>query len=209
LSEKRRGFTEVGPAAASRDVAESIRNAGSQISASLVSDHATAMAILPPMSSRLEYEVTVLHPHMYPQARETINGTNLPVTHDLELACFGLAEMTYFQHGKETLVAMGPASTPTCIDSRLRRLRISYWTQVPVTDAWATQALSLYFATDHAVAMLIDADLFIGDLVDQKTDFCSPLLLSSLMFWASVSITLACSHLLHRNSHSEARHVTV
>ena len=153
-----------------------------------VSDHATSQAILQFIGSRLEYEITVSHPHIYPQPRETINGTILPSGHDVELACFGLTDLSYAQYGTGSDEVFGPSGPPTYIDSRLRRLDISHWTRVHVSDNWAAQALSLYFEVDHAVATLVDADLFIRDLVARRTEFCSRLLVNSLMFWASVSV---------------------
>lgn len=152
-----------------------------------VSDHATAQAVLQSMDSRLEYEITVSHPHMYPQAREEINATILPSANDIELACLGLTKPPYSQYRTDPREIMGPSRPPEYIDSRLRRLDMSHWSTVQVSNIWAAQAISLYLATDHAVATLIDAELFLRDLVEERTEFCSPLLVSSLMFWAFVS----------------------
>lgn len=152
-----------------------------------LSDHATARAILPPTNSRQEYQVAVSHPHMYPQERERLDAITIPSGHDVELACFGLVDLTYSQYNGDPYEVAGPSQLPEYADPRLRRLDISHWTQVEVSDSWTAQALSLYLVTDHAVATLIDADLFIRDLVEKQTVFCSRLLVSSLMFWASVS----------------------
>ncbi|KAK4552084.1 hypothetical protein LTR86_010620 [Recurvomyces mirabilis] len=122
---------------------------------------------------------------MYPQERERLDAITIPSGHDVELACFGLVDLTYSQYNGDPYEVAGPSQLPEYADPRLRRLDISHWTQVEVSDSWTAQALSLYLVTDHAVATLIDADLFIRDLVEKQTVFCSRLLVSSLMFWAS------------------------
>lgn len=156
-----------------------------------ISDHATSQAILQSMASRLEYQITVSHPHMYPQTREEIKATILPSAHDIELSCLGLAELPGTQYRTDPRGIFGPSRPSKYVDPRLWRLDTSHWSKIHVSNDWAAQAISLYLATDHAVATLIDADLFLKDLVEKRTEFCSSLLFSSLMFWASVSI-LAC-----------------
>ncbi|KAH7029652.1 uncharacterized protein B0I36DRAFT_134682 [Microdochium trichocladiopsis] len=48
------------------------------------------------------------------------------------------------------LVAGGsPAKTPELYDRRLKKLDISFWTNVDVANSFAAQALSLYLETDH------------------------------------------------------------
>ena len=152
-----------------------------------LSDHATSQAILNVATSRFAYEVMVSHPQMYPQARDEVDAVDLPSAHDIELACLGLIKPPSSGYGPYSHRMTGPSRPPEHIDSRLWRLDISRWTQVHTPHGWAAQAISLYLATDHAVATLIDANLFLKDMIDGRTDFCSPLLVSSLMFWASVS----------------------
>ncbi|KAK2764234.1 Nitrogen assimilation transcription factor nit-4-like protein 1 [Colletotrichum kahawae] len=76
-----------------------------------------------------------------------------------------------------------PASPKLC-DPRLRRLKISFWTDVPITDDYAKQVISLYMVTDHPLLGIFDPSLFISDLVDQKHTHCSPLLVNALLYWA-------------------------
>lgn len=52
----------------------------------------------------------------------------------------------------------------------------------------AARLISFYLTTDHPVLGLFDADLFLRDLVDHKTDFCSPLLLDAVLCFACVII---------------------
>lgn len=112
----------------------------------------------------------------------------LPTALDIELACLGLKEQSYNPYMADLHKVSSPSRPPEHVDSRLKFLDISHWSRVPVSSNWAAQAISLYLTTDHAVATLVDIDLFLRDLVEKRTEFCSPLLLSSLMFWASVSM---------------------
>ena len=71
-------------------------------------------------------------------------------------------------------------------DPRLKGLDISFWTAVPVTNAFAKDAISSYMRSDHRIWELFDADAFLSDLVSQKSDFCSAFLVNCLMAFASV-----------------------
>lgn len=73
-------------------------------------------------------------------------------------------------------------------DPRLAKLDITGWTKVPITSTLAAHAISLYLKTDHPLLGFLDPDLFISDLTDGKTEYCSSLLVSSLLYWACVSI---------------------
>lgn len=64
---------------------------------------------------------------------------------------------------------------------------MDYWTRVPISDDFAARVLSSYLVRDHPIIGLFDADLFLDDLVGKCLDFCSPLLVSALMFHACVS----------------------
>ncbi|PHH84567.1 hypothetical protein CDD83_1726 [Cordyceps sp. RAO-2017] len=77
----------------------------------------------------------------------------------------------------------GPDAAAYC-DPRLRALDIAYWTAVPISDAAAAAALSLYLTRDHPALPLFDADLFLADLVDRRSTCCSALLVSSVLHLA-------------------------
>ena len=77
---------------------------------------------------------------------------------------------------------------PLC-DSRLKDLTISTWTCIPISDGYAACVISRYLATDHPVLGFFDSDLFVRDLVSGRTDFCSPLLVASVLYWGCVSMT--------------------
>ncbi|OTA94554.1 hypothetical protein M434DRAFT_10626 [Hypoxylon sp. CO27-5] len=71
---------------------------------------------------------------------------------------------------------------PDHFDTRLRDLRIGFWTEIGVTNEFAAQVISLYLRTDHPLLGLFDPDLFITDLINQKSGFCSRFLVHSLMY---------------------------
>ena len=80
----------------------------------------------------------------------------------------------------------GPYIVQALCDSRLYRLRIDYWTRIPVSNDFAACIISSYLVKDHPLLGLFDADLFTGDLIGHRLDFCSAFLVSSLMYYASV-----------------------
>jgi hypothetical protein len=80
----------------------------------------------------------------------------------------------------------GEKDIPALCDPRLEHLRISYWTSVPIGNTLASQAISLYLETDHPLLGLFEPSLFISDLVDQQDNFCSPVLVNALLYWACV-----------------------
>jgi hypothetical protein len=76
-------------------------------------------------------------------------------------------------------------------DERLGRLRIEEWTGVQVESATAARAISLYLETDHPLLGFFDSDLFLSDLIAGEQNFCSPLLVDSLLCWAFVRTPLS------------------
>jgi hypothetical protein len=50
----------------------------------------------------------------------------------------------------------------------------------------ARRLIGFYLEMDHAVLGHFDADLFVEDLVQFRTEFCSSLLVNSLLLWACV-----------------------
>lgn len=77
-------------------------------------------------------------------------------------------------------------------DPRLRGLNIAFWTEVPVTDIFAKDAISSYLRSDHGIWELFDADAFLSDLVSQKSDFCSAFLVNCLLAFASQTYATSC-----------------
>jgi len=85
---------------------------------------------------------------------------------------------------------VGPAPIPSYCDERLHRLEISNWTSITINNDFAARVISLYLETDHPILGLFDADLFLDNLISGKLHFCSPLLVSALLCWACVSVSL-------------------
>jgi len=75
---------------------------------------------------------------------------------------------------------------PQYVDPFLGGLRIGFWTSVSVTNHFAASVISQYLETDHQVFGLFDAQLFVKDLVELRQDFCSSILVSSLLAFACV-----------------------
>ncbi|KFA79959.1 hypothetical protein S40288_05116 [Stachybotrys chartarum IBT 40288] len=73
------------------------------------------------------------------------------------------------------------------IDSRLQALKVQIWTPVNISSAFAARALSFYLVHEHPVLGLLDANLFIRDLVKGHGPFCSPLLVNSVLAWCCAS----------------------
>ena len=76
------------------------------------------------------------------------------------------------------------------VDFRLEKLHATFWTGVPIENAHAARLISHYLEIDHPLLGFFEADLFVRDLVDQRNEFCSPLLVSAVLFWACVCIHL-------------------
>jgi len=95
-----------------------------------------------------------------------------------------------------SLHVAAPEPAAKYCDPRLARLKITFWSAVPVTDEYAAGAISFYLETDHATYGLFDADLFVGDLVSGQPRYCSAFLVNCLLAFASVSQCHAsCLHL--------------
>jgi hypothetical protein len=75
----------------------------------------------------------------------------------------------------------------TLCDERLKTLDIGFWTSVPIPSDLAAKVISLYLETDHPLLGPFDPDLFLADLVDCRTNHCSEILVSAIMYWGCVS----------------------
>ena len=80
-----------------------------------------------------------------------------------------------------------PFQTDHYCDERLHKLKIGFWTEVPIDDEVAATAISTYVEGYGAFFGLFDADLFLSDLVDCQSRFCSGFLVSAIL-----SITCVC-----------------
>ena len=169
-----------------------------------------ARAVSPPSSSSLEFELVSLHPNAYPmlapvdltsvsmptpRSSRLVPGQPPPLLHDPSAAAASNAlaidcSVSPLQGKTAPDTAQSvirPFQAPALCDDRLHRVRMDYWTRVPISDDFAACILSSYLVRDHPILGLFDADLFLDDLVGRCLDFCSPLLVSALMFHACVS----------------------
>ncbi|KAK8140363.1 hypothetical protein PG984_000429 [Apiospora sp. TS-2023a] len=80
--------------------------------------------------------------------------------------------------------ALDHVRNPSLCDSRLHQLRMDYWTRVPISDELAARVISSYLVRGHPMLGLFDAGLFVTDLVERRLRFCTPFLLSALMYYA-------------------------
>ncbi|RNJ59919.1 hypothetical protein D7B24_000636 [Verticillium nonalfalfae] len=81
-----------------------------------------------------------------------------------------------------------PTSVPIC-DERLHRLDMSFWTDIPLSNEFATNVISLYLRTDHPLLGMFDPDLFVSDLVGHRDVYCSRFLVHALMYWGTQMYT--------------------
>lgn len=79
-------------------------------------------------------------------------------------------------------------SPETPRDPRLKSLEISFWTTVPISNELAANLIHLYMRVEQPVYGFFDPELFLSDLVGHRTQYCSALLVNSVLFWASVSL---------------------
>ncbi|KAH0497710.1 hypothetical protein TgHK011_004996 [Trichoderma gracile] len=75
------------------------------------------------------------------------------------------------------------SQAPLC-DDRLHQLDISHWTNAPISNKSAARAISMYLETDHPLLGFFEPNLFVSDLINHKHDYCSPMLVNSLLYWA-------------------------
>ena len=154
-------------------------------------------AVLPATYSALEYELIMRHPSSFVGASPDFAA--LGRLRALEIQAF--FDIPHSTWGAPTRILTGdvedstqissictsPDVPPQYCDARLSHLDITLWTTVPVTNEFASGAISLYLRTDQPILGFIDADLFIGDLVAGNNRFASPLLVNALLYWACVS----------------------
>ncbi|KAI3329588.1 hypothetical protein F4824DRAFT_481941 [Ustulina deusta] len=67
-------------------------------------------------------------------------------------------------------------------DERFQRLQVVFWTDIEVSNDFAARVISVYMKTDHPLLGLFDTNLFITDLVNQHTKYCSRFLFHAVMY---------------------------
>jgi len=61
------------------------------------------------------------------------------------------------------------------------------WTDVSIDNELAASIISFYIEIDYQTLPLFNLDLFLEDLVENRSFFCSSLLVNALFSWACVS----------------------
>lgn len=66
------------------------------------------------------------------------------------------------------------------------------WTQITDSDYLVSHLVSLYFTWDHPGSQFLDQRVFLAHMrdADPKSEFCTPLLVNSLLAMASVCVSL-------------------
>ncbi|KAK7952546.1 uncharacterized protein PG986_008274 [Apiospora aurea] len=163
----------------------------------------------PPTFAKLESELSSLHPIAYPRlnpidiraiCREaqgefesrtelmTAKGDTASVNNSSRLSGFLVSEAPNAAFTSSRSPSLTPSMdhvrSPSLCDSRLHQLRMDYWTRVPISDELAARVISSYLVREHPMLGFFDADLFVTDLVERRLRFCTPFLLSALMYYA-------------------------
>ena len=158
-----------------------------------LSNYATTRATYPP-TNWLAYDLSLTHPAAYPILlpvdEKLIPVESLSKPHPANATSLvSSAASSSGNERKSPQRPLRPLPPATLIDSRLYTLKISQWTGVPISNELAARMLTLWFETDHMCVGFFDAELFITTLcAGVSNDFCSPFLVSCMLFLASVRI---------------------
>lgn len=172
------------------------------------SDREAALAMSVPTDSRLEFELMARHRMAYPpstlaeatpvklsqasesilnqQARGQRSSAGSLSRYRNRPGQWPAKHASRVLHGTRVPAPIGPLQVNLYCDNRLKNLRMEYWTGVPITNEYAAAVISFYLQTDHSFVGLFDADLFLTDLTERRNAFCSPFLVTSLMYLACV-----------------------
>lgn len=147
---------------------------------SQLSEHASAVAVMPSIGSGIESEMSMIQP---PTAYHFIVSPNPSSVTSASLAN-GPASLSVATSSGSTSL---PSSEPHAYcDPRLEHLSVEFWTRIPIDDRLAAQAISHFVELDHHVLGFFNADLFLRDLIQQGLTFCSSFLFNSVMAIACV-----------------------
>jgi hypothetical protein len=156
-----------------------------------ISEQDAARAILPTILSDCEFELLVRHPNAYHTVDLAAYTRSIQHTiHSSPFQTAGAQSGNISELGGNDTV--GPLRNGIqYYDMRLALLDIRFWTHVPITNAQAAGAISLYLETQLPTWGLFDATLFVRDLIEHRFEFCSPFMVVSLLALALVSLGVA------------------
>ncbi|CAK7229477.1 hypothetical protein SEUCBS140593_007259 [Sporothrix eucalyptigena] len=171
------------------------------------SDYRTSRSISPPTGSHLEFELAARYRAVYarlePVDDASLQALLMPAEYVQEPAGGFLDDMmdsssssttptpsaASFTTSTEIPPAQTLARKSAYIDDRLQLLQIEYWTSVPISNSVAASIISFYLEYDHTLFHIFDADLFLADLIDCRSDYCSAFLVNSILFFACQAYT--------------------
>lgn len=103
-------------------------------------------------------------------------------------------------------------------DPRLAQLDIGLWTTVPVSNAHAARAISSFLELEHPVGSVFrsiaGSSLFVRDLLDFQSEFCSELMVHALLAYASQGSdslcpdAAECSYVFEKEAIREAQSIS-
>lgn len=82
-----------------------------------------------------------------------------------------------------------PYHAAQMIDPRLASVKAATWTSVTTDDALVSRLLAVYFQFEYPRTRLFQKDLFLDDLAQGRTTFCSSLLVNCILANAAVRFT--------------------
>jgi hypothetical protein len=167
-----------------------------------------AQAVAPPSQSSLEFELMCRYNIAYPWIRppnkddlafllgnknsqkSTFPSTTFPAPRpQAYLDQFVVGSTQTYPFDMPPAARESSTTThhePKYCDKRLSKLNIGYWIKTAISNEVAASLLSFFLETDHRSQGTFDADLFIEDLVNCRTRFCSSFLVISALYLISV-----------------------
>ncbi|KAK0384054.1 hypothetical protein NLU13_8143 [Sarocladium strictum] len=159
----------------------------------------TLWSYLSPNRNKVELELMIRHPIAYPPLFP-LEVASLPLNSLFRpsriLVTRQDSESPDLDHASADQPSPNQCSTEVKIHffpprplvrEELQHLQICNWTNVHVTNDFAARMLSLYIETDYHNLPMLNLDLFLDDLINNKPYFCSRLLVNSLFSWVCQS----------------------
>lgn len=156
----------------------------------------TTHGILPPTESVLEFELNARHPFAYPPL-EPLDLNSLAID-----GWFCFEDQPFARNRSSPRNRSTPEETGTRIlsvstsepladwqlcDSRLTLLDMAYWSKIPIDNPFASRILSHFLTAHFPLFPCFDINLFLDDMINGNTDYCSTFLVAGIMSIACVN----------------------
>lgn len=155
---------------------------------SAITEQEVLIASSPLIRNTLTAELVVRYPASFPLVSEG-DAAPVPTRQSLVLQASGPSPSIHARRREVSEASLRAQQTPR--DPRLQALEISFWTTVPISNQLAANIIHLYMRVEQPVYGFFDPELFLSDLVAHRTQYCSALLVNSVLFWASVSLCMS------------------